>query len=65
MVKLKIDGMSCMHCVARVQKALDGVKGVTSADVSLENGEATVNGDFDVNEALAAVTDAGYDCKRA
>ncbi len=65
MVKLKIDGMSCMHCVARVKKALDGVDGVTSAEVSLENGEATVDGKFDVDKAIAAVTDAGYDCKRA
>ncbi len=65
MVKFKIDGMSCMHCVSHVKKALDGVKGVTGATVSLEKGEATVDGDFDVDEAIAAVTEAGYDCKQA
>ncbi len=58
----KVDGMSCMHCVAHVKKALEGVNGVTQADVDLEKGEATVQGDFDTAAAIKAVADAGYDC---
>ena len=64
-IKLKVDGMSCGHCSARVEKALKGVDGVTDAVVSLENAEAVVKGEFDVKAAVKAVVDAGYDCKQA
>ncbi len=60
---LKVSGMSCMHCVARVEKAIAAVDGVTDVKVSLENGEATVDGNFDVAAAVKAVADAGYDCE--
>ena len=60
---LKVSGMSCMHCVARVEKAIASVDGVTDVKVSLENGEATVDGNFDVAAAVKAVADAGYDCE--
>ncbi|MDE6029913.1 MAG: cadmium-translocating P-type ATPase [Clostridiales bacterium] len=60
---LKVEGMSCGHCSARVQKALAAVAGVTNAEVDLASGTATVEGDFDVAAAVAAVENAGYDCK--
>ena len=58
--KLKVTGMTCMHCVGAVKKALEAVEGVESADVSLEPGEAVVNGDADTDSLVAAVTEAGY-----
>lgn len=60
---LKVEGMSCGHCSARVQKALVAVAGVTNAEVDLASGTATVEGDFDVAAAVAAVENAGYECK--
>ncbi len=62
---LKVEGMSCMHCVARVKSALEGVAGVESAAVDLDKAEATVEGSFDVKAAVKAVKDAGYECKEA
>ena len=58
----KIEGMMCMHCSGRVQKALEAVDGVIGAKVSHENGTAVVTLSKDVPaDALAkAVTDAGY-----
>ena len=41
-LKLKIEGMSCMHCVARVEKALMELDGVEKANVSLEKKEAKI-----------------------
>jgi len=41
-IKLRVDGMSCEHCVQAVKKALEGVPGVRSARVSLEQGLAEV-----------------------
>lgn len=60
---LKVQGMTCNHCVMRVQKALKGVAGVQDAQVNLQSAEAVVS--FDESkvgkEALAAaVVDAGY-----
>jgi copper ion binding protein len=60
---LKISGMSCNHCKARVENALKGLDGVTDAVVNLSAAKADV--DYDGSkvspEKLAeAVQDAGY-----
>lgn len=39
---LKIEGMMCGHCSARVKKALEALPEVVSADVSHETGTAVV-----------------------
>lgn len=36
---LQIDGMSCGHCVARVQKALSGLDGVEVRNVEVGSAE--------------------------
>ncbi len=58
---LKIEGMSCGHCVMHVQSALESVPGVKSAKVDLLDRSAMVDGDKLEDQALrAAVADAGY-----
>ena len=59
---LHIAGMSCGHCSARVEKALNGVPGV-SAQVDLEKAQAivTVQGDVPDQDLVTAVTEAGYE----
>lgn len=59
---LKIDGMSCEHCVARVKKALLAVDGVTEVTVDLGAKSATVTADEGVktDSLKIAVEDAGY-----
>lgn len=59
---LKIEGMMCMHCVAHVKKALEGIKGVKSVDVSLDNNEAVVELEKDIKDKvfIKAIEDAGY-----
>lgn len=58
---LKIEGMSCGHCVMHVKSALEEVPGVTSADVNLMERSAMVEGENLDNQLLrAAVTEAGY-----
>ena len=58
---LKIEGMMCPHCEARVKKALEAVEGVKSAEVSHVSGTALVSleGAAD-GELRSAVTGAGY-----
>ena len=57
---LKIDGMSCNHCVGRVDKALNELDGV-KASVTLDPQEAVVEGEkLDSALLKKAVEDAGY-----
>ena len=64
-IVLSIHGMMCQHCVAHVKKALEAVEGVISVDVSLENKSAQVTVQEGVDQAtlVAAVVNAGYECK--
>ncbi len=56
---LQIEGMTCDHCVARVQKALLALPGVSAAQVSI--GHATVRHEGVSADAMArAVADVGY-----
>lgn len=59
---MKIEGMMCGHCEARVKKCLEKIDGVLSADVSFEKGTAVVTLSADVpNEALkSAVEEQDY-----
>lgn len=59
---MKIDGMTCGHCQARVEKALNAIEGV-SAKVDLAAKSATVQVSGDVVDAVlvSAVENAGYD----
>ena len=60
--QLKISGMTCGHCVSHVKSALEGVDGVSRADVSLETNEADVSLSHEVVEEalIQAVEAAGY-----
>lgn len=60
MTELKIDGMTCGHCVAAVKKALEKVPGVTAAEVELASGRARVDGEPSLDALMAAVQDEGY-----
>ena len=51
-VVLSIEGMSCGHCQKRVQDVLNAVKGVKSAEVSLESGTARLSGKKLTTETL-------------
>lgn len=58
--ELKIEGMSCSHCKAAVQRALEGVDGVVRAEVDLGTGKAVIEGSADRERLIAAVVDEGY-----
>jgi copper chaperone len=61
-IQLTVNGMSCMHCVAAVEKALAAVDGVDEViQVALEPGSATVKGGASTEALIAAVKEAGYE----
>lgn len=49
--QLKIEGMMCGHCTARVQKALEAVPGVSDVEVSLQGKCATLSAATEVTSA--------------
>jgi Cu+-exporting ATPase len=62
-IRLEIDGMTCASCVARVEKALNGLDGVGGASVNLATEGATVAFDpsqLEVEQLISAVESIGY-----
>ncbi|NLJ58703.1 MAG: heavy metal translocating P-type ATPase [Tissierellia bacterium] len=60
---LIVEGMTCGHCKAAVEKALKAVDGVENAVVDLEekSAELTLNKEVSDDILTKAVTDAGYE----
>ncbi len=60
---IKIKGMTCGHCSARVEKMLLNVEGITDAVVDLAGENAIIKAEEVVtDEAIReAVDDAGYE----
>ena len=46
---IKVQGMSCNHCVMAVTKALSNIQGISDIKVDLTKGEATFNRTESVN----------------
>ena len=61
MEQYTVTGMSCAACSARVEKAVSGVKGVSSCSVSLLTNSMGVEGTASAENIIAAVREAGYD----
>jgi copper chaperone len=58
---LQIEGMSCGHCVARVEKALSKLEGVHASRVSLGSAEIDYDPERTPFERIRqAIDDAGY-----
>jgi len=58
--EIKIDGMHCEHCAAKVENALSSLDGVKKVKVKLEKGLAKLDGDVSDEAIKAAVSEAGF-----
>ncbi len=60
-ITLKIEGMSCQHCVMSVKKAIDSVEGVSSSDVTIGSARVIYDDDKASEELIKdAINKAGY-----
>ncbi|EEI4943424.1 gold/copper-translocating P-type ATPase GolT [Salmonella enterica] len=59
-ISLLIEGMTCASCVARVEKGIKAVPGVTDATVNLATERATVRGTASAEAVIAAIEKTGY-----
>ena len=64
-IVLRIDGITCAHCVRSVTSALNGVPGVLSATVDLASGTAEVDGQASLQSLIDSVTAEGYSASEA
>jgi Cu+-exporting ATPase len=62
-IVLKVDGMTCGHCKARVEKVLNAIEEVSSVEVDLssKNVKVTLSKDIDSKILEDAIVDAGYE----
>ncbi|MFE1645493.1 heavy metal translocating P-type ATPase [Microbacterium sp. P01] len=59
---LEIEGMTCASCVARVEKRLQAVGGVTAAvNLATESAKVSYPAQVETSRLIAAVREAGYD----
>ncbi|WP_163583338.1 copper chaperone CopZ [Gracilibacillus saliphilus] len=61
---LKVQGMTCGHCKASVEGALQELTGVTKAEVNLEEGTVNVSydeADVTIEAMHETVEEQGYD----
>ncbi len=65
--ELRVSGMTCNNCARHVTEAIQGVAGVQSASVSLQNSSAAVRWnsgeDKNVPAILTAISKAGFNAK--
>jgi copper chaperone len=62
MKTIKIEGMTCNHCVAAVTKALKSIEGLENIKIDLEKGEASFDEKMPVDPAVIneRIEKAGY-----
>lgn len=58
---IKVEGMMCKHCKARVEQVCKGVPGTVDAVVDLAAKTVTVTGTADIQALKQAITDADYE----
>lgn len=63
---LRADGLSCPSCVAKIESKLNGMGGVSSAEVKFASGRILVEHDasaVSVHDLVDAITQMGYSAK--
>lgn len=60
-IVIKVGGMMCPHCKARVEGVCKAFAGVTDAVVDLQEKTVTVTGSASVDDLKAAIAEAGYE----
>jgi copper chaperone len=60
-ITIRIEGMSCMHCVGRIRRAVEALAGIQALDVQIGQLSATFDETRVKKEDIEkAITDAGY-----
>jgi predicted copper-binding protein len=60
---IKIEGMKCQHCAAKVTNALENIAGVKKVKINLDKKEAIIKSKekLDTTKLKKAITDLDYE----
>lgn len=61
---IKIDGMTCKHCVANITEDVSEIKGVSAINISLEDKNANVSFDesaVSIDDIVATIKKLGFE----
>jgi copper chaperone len=61
MLRLKVSGMTCEHCVRAITQAVRALPGVEDVSVDLAQGDVMVAGMPDERAVREAIAEKGYD----
>ena len=61
--EVKVEGMSCGHCVAAVTEEVSAIEGVIAVEVDLDTGSVAISSDAPIEHGAlaAAIDEAGYE----
>ena len=65
MLRLKVSGMTCEHCVSAVMRAVKALPNVEDVAVDLSRGEVAVSGTPEECAVREAVAEEGYEVQSA
>ena len=64
---IKVDGMTCNHCVQTITKALKKISGLNSIDVSLDSKEVNVlynENETNLQEITKKIVEVGFELSK-
>ena len=60
-ISIKVEGMTCGHCVMRIKKAIEGLQGFSESDVQIGLVKVKFDDSKTNREAIEkAITETGY-----
>jgi copper chaperone len=59
-MEIRVDDMTCNHCVSTITKAVKGADAHASVNIDLEKHLVRVDGAADADDIVNAIRDAGY-----
>lgn len=59
-MEIRVDDMTCNHCVSTITKAVKDADANASIDIDLKNHLVRVDGAADADDIVNAIRDAGY-----
>jgi copper chaperone len=62
-LNLKVEGMTCQHCVKSVRNSITALSGIKNVDVSLSENRVTLEyepEEVSTDKIISAITEEGY-----
>jgi copper ion binding protein len=60
MYELKVEGMSCNHCISKVTRAVRMVDDAAKVEVNLATKKVRIESTADIEDVCEAISEAGY-----